>query len=357
MSQPEFRSNIAQWKAMQDNGYFDNHPLYRDLIDNAVFDCAMIERFVPLSGVGDVVVIGCGYGRESVHIARRVGHVFGIDVSEKILDRAVKHTRDNGVTNFTPVLAERFAETIPQGVDLVFSHVVFQHLTRDLARRYLSVLADKLAPGGAMVIQFCEDFAVDRINDAALEVYEPSVSYDLRQIIEASGPRLKLMSAQSSLVTPTALWHWVHLAADPAYYRQPPAIKEWTAMGASIDLKQNYQFYASPLPDAGAPGAVFSSGSQPWGYAASIAFAAEGAAPALDLQVMIESRDDTVYLLIVDKDYVQQGARVEVPPGYGSRSFVLPLSAEGAILVVQAGGTPQNKPVVLHSVTPRYQAA
>jgi hypothetical protein len=74
-------------------------------------------------------------------MAPHVKSVYGIDVSEKILAKAVQFTSENGVKNFTPVLAESFKEEIPDGVDIVFSIVVMQHLTRDLVEDYFRSLA------------------------------------------------------------------------------------------------------------------------------------------------------------------------------------------------------------------------
>ena len=146
------RSNLTHWQEMQENDYFEKHVCYNGLVDMGDGECGVIEWFTPLTEDKSVVVIGCGYGRESIHIAKRVCHVYGIDVSRKILDKAVKYTAEHDVRNFTPVLAEIFDLTIPDGIDLVYSITVFQHITRDLARNYLYVLGRKLAPGGKMVI-------------------------------------------------------------------------------------------------------------------------------------------------------------------------------------------------------------
>jgi cyclopropane fatty-acyl-phospholipid synthase-like methyltransferase len=216
------RSNIAQWQAMQENDYFENHPFYNGFPDLGDDDCKIIEWFTTLRDTTIAVVIGCGYGRESIHIARRVRVVYGIDVSNRILDKAVTHTRANGVLNFTPVLAEDFAEEIPNGIDLVFSIVVFQHLTRDLAKNYLAILCKKLSEDGEMVIQFCDDFDAPD-DDARLEVYEPSICYNVRQIAEmAQAAGLKLIQARSYMATDRAIWHWAYLKRDPRGKTSPP---------------------------------------------------------------------------------------------------------------------------------------
>jgi SAM-dependent methyltransferase len=211
------KSNLVHWQKLQDKSYFERHSTYKGLVDLRIVDvpdaeCGVIEWFYPLTGNEKVVVIGCGYGRESVHIARRVAHVWGIDVSQRILDKAVRYTRQHDVANFTTVLAENFSTTIPGGIDIVFSIVVFQHITRDLARNYLSLLGRKLAPTGKMVIQFLEDLDATPGNDADLRVYEPAVSYNVRQVVQMSlSLGLRLEGARSYMVSSNQLWHWVCL--------------------------------------------------------------------------------------------------------------------------------------------------
>ena len=212
-----FRSNIQYWKEMQENSYFERHPCYKGLVDMGDNECDIIEWFMPLRPDMRAVVIGCGYGRESARIARRVGHLYGIDVSETILAKARKYLGDLGVTNFTDVLAETYRSAIPDGIDLVFSIVVFQHLTRDLVRDYVGTLGKKLGRDGRMVIQFLEEMNSDLTADADLRTYEPSISWSIRQIVEmARALGLELEAARSYMPTPTAIWHWVSLRRAPA---------------------------------------------------------------------------------------------------------------------------------------------
>ena len=212
---PEPRSNVQFWKQMQEDRYFENHPCYHGLVDMDAADCAMIEWFLPLSKQMNAVVIGCGYGRETLHIAPRVAHVFGIDVSPTILEKAVTWLRERGVANFTPVQAEAYGEAIPDGIDLVFSIVVMQHLTRDLVADYFAVLGAKLNPQGRMVVQFLEEIGTEHQSEAELRLYEPSVSWsvpEIARLCRESGLRLEM--ARSYLATDTALWHWI--CAAPA---------------------------------------------------------------------------------------------------------------------------------------------
>jgi len=208
------RSNVEHWKQLQDDDYFERHPCYKGLADLGDDTAAAIAPLVTLQPDMKVVVIGCGFGRESAHLAPHVGHIYGIDVNERILDKAVNYLSERSVQNFTPVLADHYKTQIPAGIDFVFSIVVMQHLTRDLVRDYFRSLGEKLAPDGVVLVQFLEELfeGVDRA-DAELRPYEPSISWTVAQIVQlASDTKLRFVEVRSYLVTPTALWHWARLA-------------------------------------------------------------------------------------------------------------------------------------------------
>lgn len=204
------RSNIDCWKALQASDYFERHPLYNGFMDMGPYDIGQIEHFVALGPEQVVVVIGCGYGREAAHICKRVSQVYGIDVSERILDKAVAHL---GVANFRPVFAERYADEIPAPVDLVYSVAVMQHLTRDIVHDYLLMLGRKLAADGRMVIQFLESDDPRSEQDADVSrVYEPSVSWSIDQIVAACvAAGLRAIDIKTEVVRPGCAWHWAFI--------------------------------------------------------------------------------------------------------------------------------------------------
>ena len=214
---PALRSNVEHWKQLQENDYFEKHPCYNGLRDFDASTCILIEKYcTPLERDMNVVVIGCGYGRDTAHIAPRVRHVWGIDVSPTILGKAETYLRERGIDNFSPVLADDYGSAIPDGIDLVFSIVVMQHLTRDLVRDYFRTLGRKLAPSGRMLVQFVEDFLAMH-EDAELRPYEPSISWTSRQLLElAEETGVKFLELRTYQATPTALWHWGVFGPPPA---------------------------------------------------------------------------------------------------------------------------------------------
>jgi SAM-dependent methyltransferase len=210
------RSNLQNWVALQERDYFEGHIYYGGLRDLGGDTTALIERFVKLTPKMRVAVIGCGYGRETVHIAPRVAHVFGIDVSDRIMRKASEFLLARGIHNFTPILAQRYEHDVPDGLDLVFSMIVMQHLTRDLVRDYFTKLGRKLCQSGSFVVQFLEELLEGvESADAELRDYEPSVSWTVTQLEQlARLSNLTFREVRTYKVTETALWHWVWFSND-----------------------------------------------------------------------------------------------------------------------------------------------
>jgi SAM-dependent methyltransferase len=114
----------------------------------------ILEWTGELGAYDHALEIGCGIGRDTVHLARHFRHVDGVDVSATV----VRHARDRG-------LPENVRLHVVSGGDLdafdsdsvcfVFSHLVFQHLTDDtIVESYLREVARVLRPGGLAAVQF-----------------------------------------------------------------------------------------------------------------------------------------------------------------------------------------------------------
>ena len=212
------RSNLDVWKRLQNDHYFENHPCYKGISEFGGQEAIeAIQWFRPIHSDMRVAVIGCGFGRETLKLAPMVKEVYGIDVNHTVLDKAVVFLSERGVGNFTPVLAETFAQTIPTGLDLVFSIVVMQHLTRDLVRHYFVELGRKLNTGGGFVVQFLDENGADYDSTDAPEYGggEASISWSHWQLVKlADLAGLKLVEIRTLLVTDAALWHWVYFRKE-----------------------------------------------------------------------------------------------------------------------------------------------
>jgi len=208
------KSNLEHWKTLQERGYFENHPCYRredGSMNTEADDDKIIERFLELRPDMRVAVIGCGFGRDVAVIAPKVGHVWGVDVSPVILDKAVAFLGSRGLDNFTPVLAERWKEDLPQDLDFVYCVIVFQHLTRDLVRDYVLNMPARLKADGQMLCQFADlEYGTA---DAGIEhPHEPSVRWnrqDIEALVAESG--LNLDTLERLPIEGHGDWWWAHM--------------------------------------------------------------------------------------------------------------------------------------------------
>jgi cyclopropane fatty-acyl-phospholipid synthase-like methyltransferase len=207
-------SNLEYWQKMQEENYFENHMYYGDGTSNLPLfgdDLEVIKSFIELRTDMNVAVIGCGYGRESVLLGPLVKQIYGIDVNKKILDKAVKYVNNHGVYNFIPILANTWREDIKDSLDFVFELTVFQHLTKDLTKDYISGLAEKLKPEGKMLLQFMDcEYGSD---DAEMKKYEPCVNWSMEQIEDTARDfNLQILKVEHRhWPADKAYWHWVLL--------------------------------------------------------------------------------------------------------------------------------------------------
>ncbi len=218
------KGNLEHWERLQDEkGYFDNHPIYKGLRDFSLnefggYDAVeATSMFFEMHRHHKVVIIGCGYGRETIQIAPLVDHVWGIDVSDKLLKRTTAYLAQHGVYNFSPVVAKDYKNNIPNGIDLVFSVVVMQHLSRVLVEDYFATLGQSLAENGVFVVQFLEElYDGVEARDAEDRVYEPSISWSVGQLAKLSlDSGLSFKEVRTQMLGPNTLWHWAFFMKMP----------------------------------------------------------------------------------------------------------------------------------------------
>jgi len=112
---------------------------------------------------GDVVEIGCGLGRVTRALAARARGVRALDISQEMLDRA--EALNPGLGNVEWRLGDGHALTGVQdsSADVVFSHVVFQHLPAPaITYGYVKEMGRVLRPGAWAAFQVSDDPAIHR---------------------------------------------------------------------------------------------------------------------------------------------------------------------------------------------------
>jgi SAM-dependent methyltransferase len=114
-----------------------------------VIQGAMGESFAPRSALD----FGCGVGRLTMPLARRVPDVLAIDVAQSMLDLAGEHCRKAGLDNVRFRLNhDELASLEPESFDLVCSLIVLQHVPVKQGERLLARLLQATRPGGVAVL-------------------------------------------------------------------------------------------------------------------------------------------------------------------------------------------------------------
>jgi SAM-dependent methyltransferase len=136
-----------------------------------------------------VVDLGCGIGRMARHVAPRVSRLIGIDVSGEMVRQA--RARLGGVKNVEFIEGDgRSLAPIASGtIDLVYSHIVFQHLPRRVVLDYFREAGRVLKPGGRFVFQLPEVLGAQPPEPADADTFTSRYwrEADLRRELESLG--------------------------------------------------------------------------------------------------------------------------------------------------------------------------
>lgn len=119
------------------------------------FYAEVLRRIVTLADPGpddSVLDIGTGTGELALQLAPRAKRVVGIDISERMLERARQKARQRGITNvefrqgsFTdPALEERF--------EIVVSNLAFEWVPDPDKRRALDAMSERLCDAGRFIL-------------------------------------------------------------------------------------------------------------------------------------------------------------------------------------------------------------
>lgn len=108
------------------------------------------ENFSPKTALD----FGCGVGRLVFPLAQRVEKVVGIDISEKMLEKASENAEKMGYSNTEFFQTGEFFENNTAKFDFVHSSIVFQHINPKIGLDIFEGLINALNENGIGVIQF-----------------------------------------------------------------------------------------------------------------------------------------------------------------------------------------------------------
>jgi SAM-dependent methyltransferase len=116
----------------------------------------LFHRFAALqlpAPQGQALDFGCGVGRLTQALARRVPRVVGADISPVMIDLARRLNRYSDRVEYI-CTAETGLETLPAATfHLIYSNIVLQHVPADVSVRYLGEFFRLLGPDGLLVFQ------------------------------------------------------------------------------------------------------------------------------------------------------------------------------------------------------------
>jgi SAM-dependent methyltransferase len=98
--------------------------------------------------------IGCGLGRESIHLAQVFGEVVGIDIAPSMVEQARRLHSQRSNIQFVLGDGKSLRNFEDASFDAVYSHIVLQHiLDVTVVANYIFEAARVLRPGGPFVFQ------------------------------------------------------------------------------------------------------------------------------------------------------------------------------------------------------------
>ncbi len=137
-----------------------------DFLSTGVQDIAHVLEEIERSGValnyGTAVDFGCGVGRLTQPLAARFEQAIGIDISPTMIDLAERINRHGEKARYILNDVNDLSVISDHSTDLVFSHIVLQHIHPTYAERYIRDFFRIAKPGAVIVFQipshFCEEY-------------------------------------------------------------------------------------------------------------------------------------------------------------------------------------------------------
>jgi len=137
----------------------------------------VVERaLADADGSETAVDIGTGTGAVALGLAGQVEHVYALDISDGMLDRARTKASEHGVGNVTfghgTFRDPDGSVALPETVDLVVSNFAMHHLDDGEKADAVETIAGLLADGGRFVLG---DVVIFDEADVSVEYYSPEV--------------------------------------------------------------------------------------------------------------------------------------------------------------------------------------
>ncbi len=154
----------------------------------------MEEKSIPLP-TGSFLDFGCGVGRVSKALRKRLKLGYGVDIAPKMVELACQYV--DGV-DFIINQSDSLSQFKDNSIDFIYSHVVLQHIPNQYQEKYIREFLRILKPGGLAVFQI----PIELINPKEIKL---STIYSFKTTIKRWFPflvRLKRGLSSKKEVTP-----------------------------------------------------------------------------------------------------------------------------------------------------------
>lgn len=188
--------NVLHRKRLHDEGYFANHPWYKNrLHDLGVADiCTRLD----LKPEHAFLEVGCGYGRLLWHLLPKVRRVIGVDLHERPLTEARDLLGPRGEADLR-VGDGLTLDVVDSGsVDRAVAFTVLQHMSHPGATGYLREMKRVLAPGGFGLVNFHDEIHGRRtVLDRPGEQSSTTSAAQIATMAESAGITIECLERQS----------------------------------------------------------------------------------------------------------------------------------------------------------------
>ena len=147
LAHPHFRAAAAEGEIRRE--FFLSGDEHVELVF-AIIRESLDPEFAPRRALD----FGCGVGRVTIPLARRVTQVVGVDVSDSMLDEANKNCDEAGVRNVTLLKSDDGLENLSGDFDFLHSFIVFQHIPARRGANILRAMLRRLSVNGIGALHF-----------------------------------------------------------------------------------------------------------------------------------------------------------------------------------------------------------
>ena len=138
--------------------------------------------FNPEFSPKSVLDFGCGVGRLLMPLAKIADHAVGLDVSEAMLQEALRNCEQNSVRNVAVYKSDDTLSSLSGSFDLIHSYIVLQHIPVERGRRIFHNLLTHLNEGGICAIQLTYFNNIQAINTGAHVEAESNFKKDSEKV-------------------------------------------------------------------------------------------------------------------------------------------------------------------------------